>query len=95
MVLKLCHDKNVSTADWFDWGLREPPPGWNGRPWRAGQRRDRYGHAHAGSESGRSTSTAHRARGGRRLDAVAVTALTASQWESKPRLLIRNQALYR
>jgi hypothetical protein len=72
MELKLWHDENVGTPDWFDRGLRDPPPGWNGRLWRAGQRRDRYAHAHAGSESGRSTSRGHRAREGRRLDAVAV-----------------------
>ena len=56
MELKLWHDENVGTPDWFDRGLRDPRPGWNGRLWRAGQRRDRYAHAHAGSESGRSTS---------------------------------------
>jgi hypothetical protein len=42
--LKLWHDENVGTPDWFDRGESGPPPGWNGRLWRAGQRKARYEH---------------------------------------------------
>lgn len=46
--LKLWHDENVGMPEWFDRGEREPPPGWNGKLWRAGQRRDRYAHGTRG-----------------------------------------------
>jgi hypothetical protein len=73
MELKLWHDENVGTPDWFDGGLRKPPPGWSGRLWGSGQRRDRYAHAHAGPSLGGPHRRGHRAHGGRRLDAVAAT----------------------
>ena len=48
MELKLWHDENLGTPDWFDRGEPGPPPGWNGRLWRAGQRRERYEHGTRG-----------------------------------------------
>ena len=46
--LKLWRDENVGTPDWVDRGESGPPPGWNGRLWRAGQRKVRYGHGTRG-----------------------------------------------
>jgi hypothetical protein len=42
MELKLWHDEQVGTPEWIDRGERHPPPGWNGRLWRPGQRKTRY-----------------------------------------------------
>ncbi|MGO8966912.1 hypothetical protein [Mycobacterium sp.] len=40
--LELWHDENVAPPDWFERGEPEAPPGWNGRRWKAGLRKDRY-----------------------------------------------------
>jgi hypothetical protein len=48
MELHLWKEANVGVPDWFKSGARSAPPGWNGRLWRAGQRRDRYAHGTRG-----------------------------------------------
>lgn len=40
--LSLWYRENVGSPDWFERGDRKPPPGWNGKRWRLGLRRDRY-----------------------------------------------------
>ncbi len=40
--LKLWHDENVGPPDWVERGDRDPPPGWNGKQWKLGLRKDRY-----------------------------------------------------
>ena len=40
--LKLWHDEHVGIPDWMERGDSQPPPGWKGRLWKAGQRKDRY-----------------------------------------------------
>lgn len=40
--LKLWYDENVGSPGWFERGDRRPPPGWNGKQWKLGLRRDRY-----------------------------------------------------
>jgi hypothetical protein len=42
MELKLWHDENVGPPDWVERGDRNPPPGWNGKQWKLGLRKDRY-----------------------------------------------------
>ena len=63
--LKLWHDENVGSADWFDRGLRHRPGGTVDSGGRGSAGTDTG--MHAGSESGRPTSTGHGAGGGRRL----------------------------
>lgn len=40
--LRLWHDENVAPPDWVERGEREAPPGWSGKQWKLGLRRDRY-----------------------------------------------------
>jgi hypothetical protein len=40
--LRLWHDENVAPPDWVERGELEAPPGWNGRQWKLGLRKDRY-----------------------------------------------------
>jgi hypothetical protein len=42
MEFKLWEDEHLGTPDWVDRGESSPPPGWNGRLWRAGLREARY-----------------------------------------------------
>ncbi|OLP01065.1 hypothetical protein BVU76_17440 [Mycolicibacterium porcinum] len=46
--LNYWYQENVGIPDWLENGDSNPPPGWNGRLWRAGQRRDRYRHGTRG-----------------------------------------------
>jgi hypothetical protein len=40
--LSLWHDENVAPPDWIERGERQAPPGWNGKRWKLGLRKDRY-----------------------------------------------------
>lgn len=42
LELHLWQRENVAPPDWFDQGAIHPPPGWNGKLWKLGLRRDRY-----------------------------------------------------
>lgn len=46
--LNFWYQENVGMPDWMRDGNGTPPPDWNGRLWRAGQRRDRYSHGTRG-----------------------------------------------
>jgi hypothetical protein len=46
--LHLWQEEHVGQPDWINESGITSPPGWNGRLWRAGQRRDRYEHGTRG-----------------------------------------------
>jgi hypothetical protein len=73
LELKLWHAENVGTPDWFERGLREPPPGVERSTLAGGAPSGpiRAWHTRVPSLGGRHRRS-HRAREGRRLDAVAV-----------------------
>jgi hypothetical protein len=42
MELDRWYKENVGPPDWIERGDRNPPPGWNGKQWKLGLRKDRY-----------------------------------------------------